>query len=84
MLGCNVRYHNDVRPRPQMITALRREWAAFPKMISEPLLVQCVTGALPVCELTEAISLTKHYVTFENDPYPVLLTFTNSLLNLNV
>ena len=30
MLGCNVRYHHDVRSRPQMITALRREWAANP------------------------------------------------------
>ena len=29
-LGCNVRYHHDVRPRPQMITALRHEWAAIP------------------------------------------------------
>ena len=30
MLECNVRYHHDVRPRPQMITALRRELAAIP------------------------------------------------------
>ena len=41
------------------------------RMTSEPLLVRYVTGALPVCELTVAISLIKHSVTFKNDPYPV-------------
>ena len=30
MLGCNVRYHHDVRIRPQIFIALRREWAAIP------------------------------------------------------
>ena len=28
ILDCNVRYNFDVRPCPQMITALRLEWAA--------------------------------------------------------
>ena len=29
MLGLDVRYHHDVRPRPQMITALCRERVAI-------------------------------------------------------
>ena len=84
MLGHNVRYHHDVRPRPKMITALHRAWAAIPLNDIRQLLVRCINGALPVCELTEGISLTKHSVTFKNDPYPVLLHFTKSVLNLNV
>ena len=31
MLGLDVRYHRDVRPRPQMITALRLERVAIPE-----------------------------------------------------
>ena len=29
ILGRNAKCHNDVRTRPQMTTALRREWAAI-------------------------------------------------------
>ena len=81
---CNVRYIHNVRPRLQRITALGLELAAVPQTKSEPLLVRFFTVTLPVCELTEAISLTKHSVTFKNDPYLVLLQFTKSVLNLNV
>ena len=70
-----MRYNHNVRPRLQMITALRLEWAASPRTTSEPLLVRFVTVALPVCELVEDLSLTKHSVTFKNDPYLVLLQF---------
>ena len=81
---CNVRYNYNVRPRLQRITALGLEPAGSPRTTSEPLLVRFFTVALPVCELTEAISLTKHSVTFKNDPYLVLLQFTKNVLNLNV
>ena len=52
------------------------------RMTSKPFLVRCVIAALPVCELTVAISLIKHSVTFKNDPYPVLLHFLKSVLIL--
>ena len=47
MLGRDVRYHYDVRPRPQMITALRRERVAIPendiRTIIGPLRHRCTT-----------------------------------------
>ena len=46
-LGCNVRYDHDVRLRPEMITALRREWAAIPyndiRTIIGPMRHHCTT-----------------------------------------
>ena len=47
MLGRDVRYHGDVRPRPQMITALRRERVAIPendfRAIIGPMRHRCTT-----------------------------------------
>ena len=80
----NVTYNHNVRPRLQRITALGLELVAVPQNNIRTILVRFLTVTLPVCELTEAISLTKHSVTFKNDPYLVLLQFTKSVLNLNV
>ena len=79
-----MRYNYNVRPRLQMITALGLELAAVPQNNIRTIMVRFFTVALPVCKLTKAISLTKHSVTFKNDPCPVLLQFTKSVLNLNV
>ena len=68
----NTRSHDNVRTNHQMIAELRHNWERSPRMTKEPLLVRCYAGALPVCGLTEAITLIKHYVTSKNDPYPVL------------
>ena len=70
--------------RPKMITVLRRELAVIPQNDIRTILVRCVTGALPVCELPEAMPVTKHFGTFTNDSYPVLLQFTKSVLDLDV
>ena len=47
MLGRDVRYHRDVRPRPQIITALHRERVATPendiRTIIGPLRHRCTT-----------------------------------------
>ena len=55
-----------------------------PRMASESFLVCCVTITLPVCGMMEAIPLIKHSVTFTNYPYPLLLQFTKSVLDLIV
>ena len=77
-------YNHNVRPRLQMITALRLEWAAVLQNNISIIICSICHRSLSVCKLTEAISLTKHYVTFKKDPFLVLLQFTKRVLNLNV
>ena len=57
--GCNVRYNHDVRPRLQMITALHLEWAAVPQNDIRTIIGSMCHRGMPVCEPTEAISLSK-------------------------
>ena len=68
----NVRCRHDVRTRPQVIIALRRECAAISQNDIRANIGSMCRSFTPVCGLTEAIPLIKHSVTFKNDPYPVL------------
>ena len=78
MLGRNVRYFHDVRLRPQMITTLRREWVAIPE--KDRTIIGPMRHRYTTCMRADDC---QYSVTFKNDPYPVLLHFTKSLLNLN-
>ena len=84
MLGRDVRYHHDVRPRPQMIYALRRERVAIPENDIRTIIGLMRHRCTTLCEMTVAVSQTKYSVTFKNDIYPVLSHFTKSVLNPNV
>ena len=72
ILERNVKCRHDIRTRPQMIIALRRECAAISQNDIRAIIGSMRRRCTPVCGLMEAVPLIKQSVTFKNDPYPVL------------